>query len=185
MYQHIAAALPADAASRLATATGESPGRAADLLASALPLLAAALPSASAEGLDALLAGETEALLPRLFGADVDAMARSLAGATRSTRASGLAALEIVLPALVTGIEQALAGLAADRATLLMLATDKRGIALAELPPQFGVMVSNFPGLVRRLAPPRPKKDRASGNWMLALMRRIRPKQPENQALPR
>ena len=179
MYQHIAAALPADAASRLAIATGESPGRAADLLAAALPMLAAALPSATAEGLDALLAGETKDLLLRLFGADVDAMARSLAGATRSTRASGLAALQIVLPAVVTGVGHAMAGHAADRATLLVLATDGRGSALAALPPQLGVVVANFPGLARRLAPPRPlraKKDKATGNWMLALMRRMRPK---------
>ena len=179
MYQHIAAALPADAASRLATATGESPRRAADLLAAALPLLAAALPSATADGLDALLAGQTQGLLPRLFGADVDAMARSLAGATRSTRASGLAALETLLPALVSGIEQAMAGHAADRASLLVLANGGRGGALAALPPQLGVVIANFPGLARRLAPPRParaKKDKASGNWMLALVRRMRPK---------
>ncbi len=179
MYQHIAAALPADATSRLATATGENPGRAADLLAGALPLLAAALPSGSADGIDALLAGQIEGLLPRLFGADVDAMARSLAGATRSTRASGFAALEIALPALATGIEQAMAGHAGDRATLLLLATDGRASALAALPPQLGVVISNFPGLSARITPPRPvraKKDKANGNWMLMLMRRMQPK---------
>jgi hypothetical protein len=179
MYQHIAAALPADAAARLAASTGESPGRAAALLASALPLLAAALPGATADGLDALLAGETRGLLRRLFGTDVDAMARSLAGATRSTRASGLAALETALLAVVAGVSAALAGHAYDRPALIAIATGGRAEALAQCPPQLGVVISNFPGLAARITPPRPvrtKQDKASGNWMLALVRRMRPK---------
>lgn len=179
MYQQIVAALPADTATRLAAVTGETPARAAALLDGATPLLAAALTSAAGDGLDALLGGDMDDLLRRLFGSDVDAMARSLAGSTRSRRAAGLAALESLVPVLVGVAAAAMVGQPADRAALLTLASSGRGAALAALPPQLMVVVSNFPGLARRLATPRPvltKKNRANGNWMLALVRRMRPK---------
>jgi hypothetical protein len=181
LYEHCTAARPADAADRLAATTGESPARAADLIAGALPLLAAALPSAAGDGLDALLSGKDIAaddLLRRLFGADIDALARSLAGSTRSTRVAALAALELAVQALTTSAV-ALADDPADRAALVAHVAAGRGAGLAAMPPQLVVVVSNFPSLMRRITPPRQprtKKDKPTENWMLNLMRRMRPK---------
>lgn len=181
LYDQFEAAMPADAAARLAASTGESPARAADLIAGAVPLLLAALPSAAGDGLDALLSGAEIAaddLLRRLFGGDIDALARSLAGSTRSTRAAAMAALELAAPALAN-CAVALAGAPADRASFIAHAAAGRGAALVAMPPQLGVVVSSFPGLMQRITPPRKprtKKDKPTENWMLNLMHRIRPK---------
>ena len=200
LLDHFHAMVPADLGAALVTLTGETPGRIEQMLAGALPLLAAALPGAAPAGLDALLDtaplasdlrgkdSPGDMLLRRLFGADIDPLARSLAGSARSSRAAALILLNALLPALAAALRRALGAGPHDRATVLAVASAGRAGALAALPPQLTFVLSNYPDLARRINPPPPPKRRkpgaASSNWMLALIRRMRGSAPD-QSLPR
>ena len=191
LLEHLQAAMPADLAAAVMAATGESQARVAQMLAGALPLLAAALPSAAPPGLAALLADEPPAddVLRLLFGADVDTLARSLAGSARSTRAAALAMLGLITPHLIAGVRIAMADTPRDAAALLAMANADRHVALGALPPPLAVVIASFPGLARRITPPRAAKRQKqagdSGNWMLALIRRMNGKPAPDQPLPK
>jgi hypothetical protein len=195
LLDHLKAAVPADFVTTAMAATGESEARVTQMLAGALPLLAAALPSAALAGLAALTAQDppVDDLLPLLFGTDVDPLARSLAGSARSTSAAALALLGLIAPCLAKAARCAVTNQPHAEATLLAVATAGRGVALAALPPQLTIVVTSFPGLARRITPPRaakqPKPENGSSNWMLALIRRIngnRALDPSaDQALPK
>ena len=190
LLDHFHAVVPADLGATLVTLTGETPGRIDQMLAGALPLLAAALPGAAPAGLDALLDEGLPGndLLRRLFGTDIDPLARCLAGSARSSRATALTLLGALLPALAAALHRALGAGPIDRAAVLAVATAGRARAVAALPPQLTVVLSNYPDLGRRINPPpapkRRKPGAASGNWMLALVRRMRGSAPD-QSLPR
>lgn len=195
LLDHFHAVVPGDIVATLVVLTGESPGRIDQMLAGALPLLVAALPTAAPAGIDALLTDDLPSddpagddLLRRLFGNDIDPLARSLAGSARSSRAAALTLLGALLPGLATALHRALGDGPHDRAAVAALATAARGSAVAALPPQLVVVLSSFPYLARRInPPPAPKRRKAGapgGNWMLALVRRMRGSAPD-QALPR
>jgi hypothetical protein len=179
LLDHFKAAVPADFVATAMAATGESESRVGQMLAGALPLLAAALPGAAPAGLDALLADDppVDDLLRLLFGADVDPLARSLAGSARSTRTAALALLGLITPCLARGARNAMTNQPLDTAALLALAAVGRGVALAALPPQLTVVLASFPTLARYITPPRAakrrKQENGSNNWMLALVRRM------------
>jgi hypothetical protein len=91
-----------------------------------------------------------------------------------------------LLPALAAALHRALGDAPHDREAVLALATAGRAGAIATLPPQLTIVL--YPDLARRISPPPPKKRRksgaASGNWMLAVLRRMRGSAPD-QSLPR
>lgn len=190
LLDHFHAVVPGDIVATLVATTGESPGRIDQMLAGALPLLVAALPTAAPAGIDALLADDPagDDLLRRLFGSDIDPLARSLAGSARSSRATALTLLGALLLGLATALHRALGDGPHDRAAVAALATAARGSAVAALPPQLVVVLSSFPDLARRInPPPAPKRRKAGapgGNWMLALVRRMRGSAPD-QSRPR
>ena len=195
LLDNLRAAVPADFVATAMAATGESEARVTQLLAGALPLLAAVLPSAAPEGLAALTAQDppVDDLLKLLFGADVDPLARSLAGSARSTSAAALALLDLIVPSLAKAARCAVTNQPHSVAALLAAATAGRGVATAALPPQLTIVVASFPSIARRITPPRaikqPKPENGSSNWMLALVRRMNgnsaPASSANQSLPK